>query len=105
MSGPVERAQAVAQEFSDLVREVETTNPDGALLIVQAMETATRSWQTARQTRTDILNSHLGYLAAVLDAEPDATERTDLWTSACRFVIARSKANFQRTYGKRVEDA
>lgn len=56
-------------------------------------------------TRTAFLNEHLSAIAELLDNEPDPRERVDLWTSACRFVIARSKANFQRTYGKRVEDA
>lgn len=56
-------------------------------------------------TRTDLLNEHLGCIAELLDNEQDDRERTDLWRSATAFVIARSKANFQRTHGKPVEDA
>jgi hypothetical protein len=56
-------------------------------------------------TRTVLLNEHLSAIAELLDEEPNPQERVDLWRSACAFVIARSKANFLRTYGKRVEDA
>lgn len=56
-------------------------------------------------SRTDILNEHLGCIAELLDDEPDARERIDLWRAACAFVVARAKANFVRTYNKRVEDA
>ncbi len=56
-------------------------------------------------TRTVVLNEHLSAIAELLDEEPNPRERTDLWRATCAFVISRSKANFLRTYGKRVEDA
>lgn len=56
-------------------------------------------------TRAELLHEHLSAIAELLDDEDDPRERADLWTAACRFVVARSKANFLRTHGKRVEDA
>jgi hypothetical protein len=100
-----DRARFLVEQLSALVTEVERTDPSGARLLVSGVSSACWDWQTARLSRTDLLHESLERLAFVVDGERDSKERMDLWKTAMKYVVERTKANFEKSTGKRVEDA
>ena len=99
--------QAVEQ-LSALVADVEREDPERAALLVSGFSSACWAWQRDRlprltsAARTELLAKMVERTAEVGESDPDDDSRALF--DAAQFLLARTRADFERRTGQRIED-